>query len=460
MKQNDSMPVLPDLRRSRRNTVSLDRLPPYSLEAEQGVLGCILLAATEGLATATAAGIKPESFYDLRHQTLYAAMLAAGGAGLDPVTMGQRLKDTGQLEVVGGYVYLSALMDAVPSAANLEYYVGIVVDKATVRRLIAACTRVIGAAYEKPDAVGDLLDMAERDVLAVRPHATTATGIKELVVAAHELIERKSSARDTLLGLSTGLPDLDRLTDGLHPAEFVVIEALTSVGKTVLAVNIAVHNALAGVPVGILSAEMRPVQLVVRSLCSEARVNFMHMTNRDVPKFLSPSVAMAKAPLHIHALQRASVAEAVALARRLYQQHGIKLLVVDYIQRLKGTGDSEEQRVASVSDALKWLAIELSIPVLGLSQVTEHDRGGPTARYSMAIEHDADSVWLLCNEGHREPLVQPVRLDVTKCRDGEIGPVHLILRKEFTRFESAARITPDADADLPARRGRRHTADD
>ncbi len=226
---------------------------------------------------------------------------------------------------------------------------------------------------------------------------------------------------------------MDKKSDGLHKGELIVLAAPPSCGKTALAVNIAVHNAFAGVSVGILSAEMRPVQLVIRSVCSESRVNFRRISECDVPKMISVVGRMSQSPIHIEQVSGYTIGKVTACARRMKHSQGIQLLVLDYIQLIAGTGDNREQQIASVGRGMKAIASELEIPVIALSQLNDEGR----LRESRAIGMDADSVWVISNKGEWQSDVQPVTLCVQKCRDGETGSVDLTFLKTITRFESA-----------------------
>ena len=286
-----------------------------------------------------------------------------------------------------------------------------------------------------------MLDIAETEILKIRSKIKDEVTIKELLNDATGIIEKKASNKDCIAGLSTGLIDLDRLSDGLHPSEFVVIAAMPSCGKTALAVNIAVKNALEHVPCGILSAEMKPVRLVVRSICSESRVNYKYVTAHDAPKMKMAVSRLSRSPLFIESASGMTIGQVQASARRMKQKNDIRILVVDYIQLIAGSGDNREQQVASVGRGLKAIADQLDICVIGLSQLNDDGK----LRESRAIGQDADSVWMLSNQGEWKSDIQPVKLAVDKSRDGETGMVDLIFQKTFTRFESVSKVS-DTDA--------------
>lgn len=398
-----------------------DRLPPKDENAEKCVIGCCITSPVECVPLAQESILSEQYFYDESCKLAWKEICALP---LDKVDV---VKLAGVLPIT----FLSECQDAVPSTANLPIWLEILVEKYLLRRLISVSTNTISKAYESTKPV-ELLDTAEREILAIRPKQSDASGIKELVNQAICRIETKCLSDGAITGLTTGLLDLDKLTDGLHRAEMVVVAALPSRGKTALAVNIAVLNALRGVSVGILSAEMRPVQLVVRSICSESRTNFHRVSVHDVPKMTLASTAISKAPLFIEQASGFTIGQVRAVGRRLKQKHDIQLLVIDYQQRLTGMGDNTEQRTASISAGVKDLCMELDIPIILLSQVNE---AGQT-KHARATTEDCDSLWKLENDGEWQPQVQPVKLNVEKCRDGQTGTVHLTFLKEITRFEN------------------------
>ncbi len=434
-----------DLKKSGRKRVAraegskVDRLPPHSLEAEQGVLGCVLLAPTECLGECIEKFKSgAEVFYDLRHRTIYEALVEMFDhkEPIDAITLQQRLKDRQQLEPVGGLAYLSALPDTVPTAANLGYYLEIVREKFILRKMIQACTDVVGRVYDHEGEVDALLDEVERDILRIseaRVEATTNT-IKDLVRKAITTIEDYHQRQGVLTGIGTGFADLDKMTSGLHEGEMIVIAARPSMGKTSLAMNIADWVAVdQRLPVGVFSLEMTAEALVLRMLCSRSRVNLRNITsgflaNQDFPKLTGAAGKLANAPLFIDDSAGLSILQLRAKARRMAQQYGIKLFVVDYLQLLHSTArraENRQQEIADISNGIKALAKELKVPVIVLSQLNrgdDDDGGGP--------EQDAE----------------PVNLLIAKQRNGPTGDVNLTFLKSYTRFESAAKISGD---DLP-----------
>lgn len=412
-----------------------DKFPPHAPEAEQALIGCCLEKPVECIPRIQAA-LAPEAFYMPPNRVIWETLLESETSAVNLITIQQRLRDAGRLDQIGGIAYLCACQDACVSTANIDCWIADVRARHTRRKIIASCTNALRAAYESKDSESALLDAIESDILKIRPSQKNSGDIRALLVEAIAKIEAKFNQPDTLGGLPTGLRDLDKISDGLHSGEMVVVGGFPSTGKTALAVNIAVHSALNQIPAVIFSAEMRPVQLVVRSLCSNARANYHRLHERDICRMAKEAERLVKSPLYIEAAHGMSIGQVVATARCLKQKHGIKIAVVDYIQLLAGTGDNREQQISSISKGIKAMALELDIPVLALSQLTDDGR----LRESRAIGQDADTIWKLENDGAWQPLIQPVKLEIQKCRDGETGKVDLTFFKECTRFENRSLI--------------------
>ncbi len=470
-----------DSKKSRRRSSAtagapkLDRLPPHSIEAEQGVLGCVLLSPNDCMGECIEK-LKPGDlvFYDLRHQTLFQALteMYDQKQGIDLITVQQWLKNKQQLEAVGGLAYLSTLPNAVPSAANLQYYLEIVLEKYLLRKMVQTCTEIVGRVFDYEGEVEALLDEVERDILRISEDRVSGASltIKELVNHAITKIEEYHHNQGMLTGISTGFIDFDKMTTGLHEGEMIVVAARPSVGKTSLAMNIAEHVALElKIPVGVFSLEMTADQLVLRMLCSRSRVNLRSirdgfLAERDFPKLTGAAGKMAGAPLFIDDSSALSILQLRAKARRLWQQFGIKLFVIDYLQLLHSTSrraENRQQEIAEISGGIKALAKELKVPVLVLSQLNrELEKRGPgerprlsDLRESGAIEQDADLVGLLYRDtknkdgeedpGEAEQEAIPVKLFIAKQRNGPTGDVDLTFLKSFTRFESAAKVSAE-----------------
>jgi replicative DNA helicase len=470
-----------DLKRSRRRKMpdidpaKLDRLPPHATEAEQGVLGCLLWSPNDCM-NECIAKFKgdQEVFYDLRHQTIYNTIQAMYDKreAVDLITLQQRLKDNQFLDQVGGIAYLSSLQDAVPSAANLSYYLDIVLEKAVLRKMIRTCSDIVSRAYENEGEVDALMDEAEREVLRIAESRVSSqtSSIKELVKKAITTIEDFHQRQGMLTGVATGFADLDKMTSGLHGGEMIVIAARPSMGKTSLAMNIAEHVCIEEkLPVGVFSLEMTAESLVLRMLCSRSRVNLRNvrdgfLAERDFPKLTGAAGKMAAAPLFIDDSAGLSILQVRAKARRMHQQHGIKLLVIDYLQLLHSTAarakENRQQEIADISSGIKSLAKELDIPVIVLAQLNrelEKDKSRKPRlsdlRESGSIEQDADLVGLLYKPsveedegGGGDQDSRPVNLLIAKQRNGPTGDVNLTFLNSITRFESAAKVS---DEDIP-----------
>ncbi|MGO8696895.1 MAG: replicative DNA helicase [Limisphaerales bacterium] len=477
-------PPVEDKKPRRRTSATagapkLDRLPPHSIEAEQGVLGCILLSPNDCMGECIEK-LKPAdlAFYDLRHQTLFLALMEMYDQkqAIDLITVTQWLKNKQQLESTGGVAYFSALPDSVPSAANLQYYLDIVLEKYLLRKMVQTCTGIVGRVYDYEGDAEALLDEVESEILRISEArvGNASLGIKELVNRAITKIEEYHHNQGMLTGISTGFTDFDKMTTGLHEGEMIVVAARPSVGKTSLAMNIAEHVALElKVPVGVFSLEMTADQLVLRMLCSRSRVNLRSirdgfLAERDFPKLTGAAGKLAGAPLFIDDTSGLSILQLRAKARRLWQQYGIKLFVIDYLQLLHSTSrrlENRQQEIAEISGGIKALSKELKVPVIVLSQLNrELEKRGPgerprlsDLRESGAIEQDADLVGLLYRDsknkegeedmGEAEQDAIPVKLFIAKQRNGPTGDVDLTFLKSFTRFESAAKVSAE---DIPA----------
>ncbi len=474
-----------DLKRSRRErpapeATRVDRLPPHSPDAEQGMLGCVLLSPNECMAQCIEKFKgSADVLYDLRHQTIFGILMAMYDKreAIDLITLQQRLKDKHLLEEVGGLAYLSSLPDMVPSAANLSYYLDIVQEKYLLRRMIHVCTDVVGRVYDYEGEVDALMDEVERDILRIsesRVQGGTET-IKQLVNQAITTIEQFHARQGQLSGIATGFIDLDKMTSGLHAGEMVVIAARPSLGKTSLAMNIAEHASVdQKLPVGVFSLEMTAESLVLRMLCSRARVNLRNiregfLAEQDFVKLTTAAGLLSRSPLFIDDTSGLSILQLRAKARRMHQQHNIKLFVIDYLQLLHSTArraENRQQEIADISNGIKGLAKELKVPIIVLSQLNrdfEKDKSRKPnlsdLRESGSIEQDADLVGLIYRADPEDPTkrreseedalgldVIPVNLLVAKQRNGPTGDVHLVFQRSITRFESAAKVS---DEDVP-----------
>ncbi len=444
------------------------RLPPHAPQAEQGVISCILPDAGCMAEAIERLKGKAEVFYDLRNQTIFDAMLGLYDARtpIDVLTLRQALKDGNKLEQIGGDAYLSSLPDAAPSPANLSSYTATLSDKYLLRRMLQVCAGATSRIYSREDEVEALLSQIETDVLSIRHDHKTGgvTPFKKLIQEAISTIEDFHQRGGVIAGVTTGLPDLDKLLWGLQPGDVFVIAARPSIGKTSLACGIAEHVAAdLGLPVGFFSLEMTQASLAMKMLCSRARVSIKNIregfiVERDFPKLTSAAGKLSKAPIYIDDTSGLSVMELRARARRMSQQYGIRLLVIDYLQLLHSTSrrvDNRQQEVADISTNVKTMAKELAMPVILIAQLNrEVERSGGRPKMSQiresgVVEADADIIGLLFKpeaeddgQNQRQDAV-PVTLIIAKQRNGATGDVDLTFLKSYTRFESAARVSDD-----------------
>jgi replicative DNA helicase len=453
----------------------IHRTPPHSVEAEQGVLGSMLLSPRQAIAECVEK-INEQYFYVPAHQTIYSVLVDLWNAGqaIDLITFTQVLRDRNLLESVGGAAFVTSLFTFVPTAANLEYYLEIVRDKYILREIISAATESVRRAYEEQDEVNNLLDEVEQRIFAVGEDRFKGQllSMKEQVMSTLESIEKLFENKGAITGVSTGFRDLDKLTSGLHASEMIVIAARPSMGKTALAMNIAEHAAIEmKLPVAIFSLEMSAQQLVQRMLCSRARVNLAKtrdgfLAEADFPKLTHAASKLAEAKLFIDDSAGLTILELRAKARRLKAQQDVRLIIVDYLQLLRSTSrraqDNRQLEISEISAGLKGLAKELKIPIIVVAQLnrnpeirTGSGKGVPRLadlRESGSIEQDADLVGLLVREEYyadsdeeRTELEGKAELIIAKQRNGPIGQVKLTFRKDFTRFENRAEDAAESE---------------
>jgi replicative DNA helicase len=444
----------------------IHRTLPHSVEAEQGVLGSMLISPREIIAECVEK-INETYFYVPAHQTVYVLLVELwnAGQGIDLITFTQVLRDRNVLETVGGAAFITSLFTFVPTAANVTYYLEIVREKYVLRQIIAACTESVRRAFDEQDEVNNLLDEVEQKIFSVGEDRFKGQMLtmKDQVMEAIESIEKLYERRGGISGISTGFAELDRMTDGLHESEMIVIAARPSMGKTALAMNITEHVALnEKLPVAVFSLEMSSQQLVQRLLCSRARVNLQKvrdgfLAERDFPSLTAAASKLAEAQIFIDDSAGLSILELRAKARRLKAQKDISLIVVDYLQLLRSTTrraqDNRQLEISEISAGLKGLAKELKIPIIVIAQLNrqpEARTGGKPRlsdlRESGSIEQDADLVGLLVrpeiyeeDEDARAEKAGEAELIIAKQRNGPVGEIALTFLKEFTRFEDRAR---------------------
>src|SRR5213080_903917 len=446
----------------------IHRTPPHSVDAEQGVLGSMLISPRETIAECVEK-INEEYIYVPAHRTIYNVLvdLWHTSQAIHLITFTQVLRDRHLLDTVGGAAFVPSLFTFVPTAANVGYYLEIVRDKYILRESISAATESVRRAYEEQDEVNNLLDEVEQRIFAVGEDRFKGEmlSMKEQVMSTLESIEKLFENKGAITGVSTGFRDLDKLTSGLHSSEMIVIAARPSMGKTALAMNIAEHAAIeVKLPVAIFSLEMSAQQLVQRMLCSRARVNLAKtrdgfLAEADFPKLTHAASKLAEAKIFIDDTAGLTILELRAKARRLKAQHDVRLIIVDYLQLLRSTSrraqDNRQLEISEISAGLKGLAKELKIPIIVVAQLnrnpeirTGSGKGVPRLadlRESGSIEQDADLVGLLVREEYyadsdeeRTELEGKAELIIAKQRNGPIGQVKLTFLKDFTRFEDRA----------------------
>ena len=440
--------------------MSIDKLAPQAVEAEQSVLGSILIDADAILKVGDF--LRPVDFYRSQHADIYEAMLALHGQRepIDLVTLGDELRRRDKLDPVGGPGYLSSLMNTVPTAVHAEHYGRIVERKAVLRNLIGAAGKIAAVGYEEANDAEVAIDRAESILFEISQRRTDGgfEALSILLGQAYDRLEYLHEHRGQILGVPTGLSQLDALLGGLQPSDLIVLAARPSVGKTSMALNIAQHAAVREKKrVAVFSLEMSKEQLALRLLSAETGINprplqtgFVDET--DWSKIAMVMNDMATATMWIDDSPALSVMELRTKARRLEaEQRGLDLVVVDYLQLMQASTSNKDsnrvQEVSEISRGLKQLARELKVPVLALSQLSRGVEQRGTAeprlsdlRESGSIEQDSDVVIFLYRDGEQNPdsEVELIKAKVAKHRNGPIGEVPLQFRKSNTRFYTVA----------------------
>lgn len=436
----------------------LKKIPPQQMEAEQSLLGGILID-NEGLPSAMEI-LRGDEFYRESHRIIFRAIqdLFERNEPIDLVTMADYLAEKNQLEAVGGASYLASLTDAVPSASNVAAYAKIVSEKAILRRLIQASNEITSWCYGGGKSVGEILDHAESTIFAITENriGNSYYPIKEVVKKSIETIESFQEVRESVTGVPSHYTDLDRLTAGFQRSDLIIIAARPSMGKTALSLCIARNAALeSGVPVGYFSLEMSKEQLAMRLLCAEARVDSHKirtgfLSQQECAKMLTAAGYFMEAPIYIDDTPSISTLELRAKARRMKADRGLGMIVVDYLQLMRSRESTEkrEQEISEISRSLKALAKELDVPVIALSQLNRkveerHDKKPVLSdlRESGAIEQDADVIMFI----YRDEVYNPETNDkgtaeviIGKQRNGPTGTVKLTYVGAYTRFENHA----------------------
>jgi replicative DNA helicase len=435
------------------------KLQPQNIEAEKSVLGAMLIDEEAiGLALEI---LSEEWFYQESHRRIYSAILDLynNRKNVDIITLSEKLKSDGTLESVGGQTYLSRLIDLVPTAANVEHYANIVKEKGILRLLITNATKIVSEAFEAKSDVNEVVDTAEKLIFEISDlkHRQHSVHIKELVKSAIEKIDTLSKRQEHITGLATGFTEFDRMTSGLQPSDLVIVAGRPSMGKSALASSILEHIGIdLKKPVAFFSLEMSKEQLVQRMLCSQARIDAHkvrsgYLAAPDWPKLTSAASRLSSASIFIDDTPAISALELRAKARRLKSHHDIQLIVLDYLQLMRGNTrtDNRQQEISEISRSIKALARELSIPIIALSQLSravesreDHRPMLSDLRESGAIEQDADVVVLMMREEYYNPTEENrgvAEINIAKQRNGPVGAVKLAFIKEYMRFENLAR---------------------
>ena len=436
---------------------SSHKLPPQNIEAEQSVLGGVLIeneAVHKVMEILTA-----EDFYRDAHRKIYDALmdLAERDEPADLITLTNELRKKEHLDSVGGASYVTSLIDSVVTAANIEYYAKIVKEKAILRKLIDTSTEIITHSYEDRSDVEGLLDEAERAIFEISENRVKPSfySIRDIVKQSFKTIERLYEKKELVTGVPSGYRDLDQRTAGFQPSDLIIVAGRPSMGKTAFCLNVAQYAAIEKrIPVAIFSLEMSKEQIVIRMLCSEAQVEGTRLrtgflSESDWPRLTLAAGNLSDAPIFIDDAAALSVLELRAKARRLNAEHGLGMIMIDYLQLMRGRAkvESRQQEISEISRSLKALAKELNVPVIAVSQLsrrTEERQGMrpqlSDLRESGAIEQDADVIVFIYrdevyNRSEDNPNRGKAELIIGKQRNGPTGKIELAFLEKFTTFK-------------------------
>jgi len=429
--------------------------PPHSVEAEQAVLGAVILDS-DRLITASER-VDPDDFYRVSHQRIFEAMLKINDRGelVDLVTLSSELQAQGILDEIGGLNYLAEIAEAVPAIGNIGYYLNVVDQKAALRRLIRTATNIVSDGYERQDEVDAVLSDAERNILKVsqRKGQSSFHPIGSVLSDAYATIEKLHQSSGEITGIATGFSDLDKMTAGFQRNDLIIVAARPSVGKTAFALNISQNVAVrTGENVAIFSLEMGAEQLVMRMLCAEGNIDAQRLrTGRleaeDWGRLSLAMSSLSQAGIYIDDTPGLRVNEIRAKCRRLKQEHGLGMIMIDYLQLIVGNGkpgENRQQEVSEISRTLKAIARELQVPVIALSQLSRGVESRQDKRPMMsdiresgAIEQDADIVAFLYRDDYYDKESEDantIEIIIAKQRNGPTGTVKLSFRKEYNKF--------------------------
>ena len=440
--------------------MDLGKIPPNDIEAEQAVLGSMLVdkdAVFEAMEV-----LKEDDFYREDHKSIYSAIstLCSRGEPIDIITVKSELELQGKLEKIGGVEYLVDLPEKVPTIANIQKYVKIVEEKSILRNLIKASNEITTMGYEQTEEVETIMEQAEKKIfdLMQKKNQKGYTLLKDVLIGTFSELEQLYNQKESITGVPTGFIDLDRITAGLHKSDLVLVAARPAMGKSAFANSIAVNAALKhNVPVVIFNLEMSKEQVGSRILCSEAmvesnKVRTGSLSEEEWVKLATAVAPLSEAPIYIDDTAGISVAEIRAKCRKLKLEKNIGLVVIDYLQLIQASGKknlNREQEISEISRALKILAKELEVPVIALSQLsrapeqrTDHRPMLSDLRESGSIEQDADIVMFLYRDDYYNPETENknvAEVIIAKHRAGATGTVELLFLGEYTKFVNIAR---------------------
>ena len=439
----------------------LDKIQPQNLEAEMAVIGSMLL--DEEAISIAVETLDGESFYKNSHRKIFEAILELYSLNkpVDLITLTNELKRINVLDEVGGQSFLAVLANAVPTSANISHYVSIVKEKSILRSLINNSTRIVSMCYESEGNINEVVDNAEKFIFEISDKKTQGGFIplKELIKDSIETIDQLYQKKQHVTGVPTGYVDFDIKTAGLQPSDLIIIAGRPSMGKSALALGVAEYaGTVEKIPTAIFSLEMSKEQLVQRMLCAHAKVDAHkvrtgYLSTSDWPRLTAAAGKLSESPIYIDDTPGISVMELRAKARRLKMHHDIKLIILDYLQLMRGSGgiENRQQEISEISRSLKALARELNVPLIAISQLsravesrTDHRPQLSDLRESGAIEQDADLVVLLLREDYYNPSPDNqgiAEVIISKQRNGPVGSLKLAFIKEYTRFENISRIT-------------------
>jgi replicative DNA helicase len=433
-----------------------DRIPPQNVEAEQSVLGAMLISR-EAIEKAGEI-LQADDFYRKDDQIIFSAImdLHEHNQAVDLVTVVEELRKTGKLDAVGGPATITALTKVVPTAANVVYHAKIVEEKSLRRHLINAATDIAATGYEEESDISQTIDQAEQKILSVANRKQTGgvAKIRDIVREAMERVEKLYDSKEAFTGLPTGFSDFDKMTSGLQPSDLIIVAARPSMGKSSLVLNIAEHVALKGhKSVAFFSLEMSKEQLVQRMLCSQAgidasRLRVGQLQDKEWPNLVNAADRLSNARIMLDDTPGMTAMEMRTKARRWKVENGLDLIIVDYLQLMQGSSrranDNRQQEMSEISRSLKGLARELNVPVIALSQLSRSVEARTSKRpmlsdlrESGALEQDADIVAFIYRDDYYNPDTENkniAELIIAKHRNGPVGTVQLFFRKDTTRF--------------------------